>query len=177
MVRNTADAEDLTQEVFLQVFRKMDSFRGQSAFFTWLQRVAINVVLMKLRGNKARVEVPLPQDVEPDEESGQYPQEMSAPDLALASLIDRLNLERAADCLPPGCRRILLLHNVAGYEHHEIAELLGTSMGNSKSQLHRARYRMRMLLRESNPTRVHKLSPRSLFRKTTKVSIGRAAAD
>ena len=142
MSRNTAEAEDLTQEAFLQVFRKIRTFRGESAFSTWLHRVSVNVVLMRLR-RKNLTEIPLENA---SDEEGSNKNEIGAPDPTLGSAIDRINLDRAIDDLPPGYRRAFMLHDVEGYEHQEIAEILGCSVGNSKSQLHKARMRLRDLL-------------------------------
>lgn len=145
MVRNTSDAEDLTQEVFLQVFRKMDTFRGESAFSTWLHRVAVNVVLMNTRKKRRYVEVPLEPERE-DETTNRPSPELEVADRNLAGVTDRIDLRRAIAQLPKGCRTTLLLYELRGYHHREIAKLLGTSSGNSKSQLRRARFRMRRLL-------------------------------
>jgi RNA polymerase sigma-70 factor, ECF subfamily len=147
MVSNTAEAEDLTQEAFLQLFRKIATFRGESAFSTWLHRLAVNVVLMKLR-RKSGTETSLEEFTEPDEESGGPRRDFGAPDLRLSGSIDRLNLQRAVDQLPPGYRGVFVLHDIQGYEHNEIAKIMGCSIGNSKSQLHKARMRLRELLHE-----------------------------
>ncbi|HEY6902955.1 MAG TPA: sigma-70 family RNA polymerase sigma factor [Candidatus Acidoferrales bacterium] len=148
MVGNTAEAEDLTQEAFLQLFRKIATFRGESAFSTWLHRLAVNVVLMKLR-KKSGKETSLEQVTEPDEESGTPRRDFGAVDLRLSGSLDRVNLQRAVDQLPPGYKAAFVLHDVQGYEHNEIAEMLGCSIGNSKSQLHKARMRLRDLLQEA----------------------------
>jgi RNA polymerase sigma-70 factor (ECF subfamily) len=148
MVGNTAEAEDLTQEAFLQLFRKVSTFRGESAFSTWLHRLAVNVVLMKLR-KKSGTESSLEQITEPDEDSGGPRRDFGAPDLRLSGSIDRVNLQRAVDELPPGYKAVFILHDVQGYEHNEIAEIMGCSIGNSKSQLHKARMRLRELLHEA----------------------------
>ena len=142
MVRNTCEAEDLTQEVFLQVFRKIHTFRGQSTFSTWLHRVSVNVVLMRLR-KKNPMEVSLEND---NQEEGSGRKENGARDPVISGTIDRLNLNLAIGELPPGYRETFVLHDVEGYEHHEIAEMLGCTIGNSKSQLHKARLRLRNLL-------------------------------
>lgn len=147
MVGNTAEAEDLTQEVFLQLHRKIATFRGESAFSTWLHRLAINVVLMHLR----RKELPsssLDEMMEPkhDDRPGVT---FGAPDLLLSGSIDRITLERAVAELPPGYRMIFILHDVEGYEHIEIARMLECSVGTSKSQLHKARLKLRDALRSS----------------------------
>jgi RNA polymerase sigma-70 factor (ECF subfamily) len=147
MVGNTAEAEDLTQEAFLQLFRKIATFRGESAFSTWLHRLAVNVVLMKLR-KKSGNELSLDQITEPDEEAGGPRRDFGTLDLRLSGSIDRVNLQRAVDQLPPGYKSVFVLHDVQGYEHNEIAEIMGCSIGNSKSQLHKARMRLRELLHE-----------------------------
>jgi len=148
MVGNMAEAEDLTQEAFLQLFRKISTFRGESAFSTWLHRLAVNVVLMRLR-KKSGTETSLDEVTEPDEESGGPRRDFGAPDLRLSGSIDRVNLQRAVDQLPPGYKAVFVLHDVQGYEHNEIAEIMGCSIGNSKSQLHKARMRLRELLHEA----------------------------
>ncbi len=148
MMGNTAEAEDLAQEAFLQLFRKIHTFRGESAFSTWLHRLTVNVVLMRLR-RKTAVEASLEQMTEPDEETGGPPREIGAEDLGLAGSVDRVNLERAVAQLPPGYKQVFALHDIQGYEHNEIAELMGCSIGNSKSQLHKARTRLRELLQEN----------------------------
>lgn len=148
MVGNTAEAEDLTQEAFLQLFRKIGTFRGESAFSTWLHRLAVNVVLMRLR-KKTGGESSLEEATEPDEESGGPRKDFGAPDLGLSGSIDRVNLERAVDQLPAGYKAVFVLHDVQGYEHNEIADIMGCSIGNSKSQLHKARMRLRELLHEA----------------------------
>jgi RNA polymerase sigma-70 factor (ECF subfamily) len=148
MVGNTAEAEDLAQEAFLQLFRKIGTFRGESAFSTWLHRLAVNVVLMRLR-RKTVVDASLEEVTEPDEESGGPRRDFGGPDLRLSGSIDRVNLQRAIDQLPQGYKTVFVLHDVQGYEHNEIAELMGCSIGNSKSQLHKARMRLRELLHET----------------------------
>lgn len=147
MTSNVAEAEDLTQEAFLQLYRKIATFRGDSAFSTWLHRMTVNVVLMRLR-KKGLPEVSLEETLEPQQEDGPR-KDIGARDDALAGAIDRVNLERAIESLPPGYRIIFLLHDVEGYEHNEIAEMMGCSIGNSKSQLHKARMKLRDLLRLS----------------------------
>ncbi|HEY1272627.1 MAG TPA: sigma-70 family RNA polymerase sigma factor [Terriglobales bacterium] len=146
MTTNTAEAEDLTQEAFLQLFRKIGTFRGESAFSTWLHRMAVNVVLMHLRKKSLPV-VPLEETIETEEETPR--KEPGAPDPLLAGAVDRLRLQKAVDTLPPGYRTIFVLHDVEGYEHNEIAEMVGCSIGNSKSQLHKARMKLRELLKTS----------------------------
>ncbi|MBA3912977.1 MAG: sigma-70 family RNA polymerase sigma factor [Acidobacteriales bacterium] len=146
MTANTAEAEDLTQEAFLQLFRKIATFRGESAFSTWLHRMAVNVVLMRLR-KKGLPIVPLDDTVETEEET--HRKEPGAEDSKLSGSVDRLQLERAITALPPGYRTIFVLHDVEGYEHNEIATMIGCSIGNSKSQLHKARLKLRDLLKTS----------------------------
>jgi len=148
MVGNTAEAEDLTQEAFLQLFRKIGTFRGESAFSTWLHRLAVNVVLMRLR-KKTLAATSLDEATEPDEDAGGPRKDIGGPDLRLSGSVDRVNLERAVEQLPPGYRSIFVLHDVQGYEHNEIAEMMGCSIGNSKSQLHKARMKLRDLLKLS----------------------------
>jgi RNA polymerase sigma-70 factor (ECF subfamily) len=146
MVRDPAEAEDLTQEAFLQVYRKIRTFRGESNFSTWLHRVAVNVVLMKLRRKKP-AEVSLEENSEGDENSTSPRKEFGGADLRLTGSIDRINLQRAIEQLPPGFKSIFILHDIQGYKHEEIGEILGCSSGNSKSQLHKARMRLRALLK------------------------------
>jgi RNA polymerase sigma-70 factor, ECF subfamily len=145
MVKNEAEAEDLTQEAFLRVFRKIHTFQGKSAFSTWLHRVSVNTVLMSLR-KKRLVEIPLDHDGHIEEEPGVRRQIPCRPDLSLIGLFDRENLRRVFRTMPDGYKRMLVLHDVLGYEHNEIALLAKCSVGNSKSQLHKARVRMRALL-------------------------------
>ncbi len=153
MTANAAEAEDLTQEAFMQLFRKIATFRGESAFSTWLHRMAVNVVLMQLR-KKGLAVVPLEDDIETEEETPK--KDFGAQDLALEGSIDRLRLQNAIGRLPPGYRTIFVLHDVEGYEHNEIAELVGCSIGNSKSQLHKARMKLRELLRTSRAEKANK---------------------
>ena len=146
MTGNTAEAEDLTQDAFLQLYRKIATFRGESAFSTWLHRLAVNVVLMHLR-KKSLPEVSLEASLEPQQEDGPK-KDIGARDNVLAGAIDRVNLTRAIASLPRGYRVIFVLHDIEGYEHNEIAEMMGCSIGNSKSQLHKARMKLRDILRE-----------------------------
>jgi len=147
MVGNTAEAEDLTQETFLHLLRKIHTFRGESAFSTWLHRLAVNLVLMRLR-KKAPPIVSIDAAFDPDDEAASPSIDIGAPDLLLEGSIDRINLERCLKRLPAGYRAIFVLHDIQGYEHHEIAKILGRSVGDSKSQLHKARKRLRELLHE-----------------------------
>jgi RNA polymerase sigma-70 factor (ECF subfamily) len=148
MVGNPAEAEDLTQDAFLQLFRKIATFRGESAFSTWLHRLSVNVVLMKLR-KKTLPETSLEESTDPEDEANGPRREIGGPDLLLTGSIDRVHLERAIEQLPPGYRQVFVLHDVQGFEHNEIAGLMDCSIGNSKSQLHKARMRLRELLQET----------------------------
>ena len=153
MTANAAEAEDLTQEAFMQLFRKIATFRGESAFSTWLHRMAVNVVLMQLR-KKGLPVVPLEDDIETEEETPK--KDFGTQDLALEGSIDRLRLQNAIGKLPPGYRTIFVLHDVEGYEHNEIAAIVGCSIGNSKSQLHKARMKLRDLLRMNRAEKAEK---------------------
>ena len=145
MVGSVAEAEDLTQEAFLQLHRKIATFRGDSAFSTWLHRLATNVVLMHLRKKGLQV-ISLDEAMEPAQEE-RAGRSFGGADLTLAGAIDRMALERAVDDLPAGYRLIFVLHDIEGYEHNEIASMLDCSIGNSKSQLHKARLKLRDALR------------------------------
>jgi RNA polymerase sigma-70 factor (ECF subfamily) len=150
MTNNTAEAEDLTQEAFLQVFRKLPTFRGDSALSTWLYRIAVNTVLMQFRKKTPR-QVSLD---EPYEQDGKLlRREYGTRDGRLACAVERIALTEAIKELPEGYRTIFLLHEVDGYEHREIAELLDCSVGNSKSQLHKAKLRIREFLKRTRLVR------------------------
>ncbi|HZE68879.1 MAG TPA: RNA polymerase sigma factor [Pyrinomonadaceae bacterium] len=154
MTGNTAEAEDLTQEVFVQVFRKLGTFRGESTFSTWLHRLTVNQVLMYFRKRRSRREQLT--------EDGEMPELTIKGRNVLTSmpLLDRLALEEAIVQLPPGYRAVFLLHDVEGLEHTEIAHIRGCSVGTSKSQLHKARMKMRCLLRKTtHPGQPAKTSP------------------
>jgi len=144
MIKNPAEAEDLTQQAFLQLFRKIGTFRGESGFSTWLHRVTVNIVLMHLRRKKP-TEL-LAEDLERHTSNGESSSENGSSDTSMFGAIERLNLMRAIRKLPAGYKQIFLMHDVIGYEHSEIAGLLGCSTGCSKSQLHKARQRLRRLL-------------------------------
>ncbi len=148
MTKDVADAEDLTQEAFLQVFRNVNSFRGDSAFSTWLYRIAVNTVLMKLRRRKAPPLLSLDEPVSADSPS--LKRDVGKADPSLSGAVDRIALRRAIEELPEGCRQIFDLHEVQGFQHHEIARQLQCSIGNSKSQLHKAKMKMRDLLFPKN---------------------------
>jgi RNA polymerase sigma-70 factor (ECF subfamily) len=147
MVGNPAEAEDLTQEAFLTVLRKIKTFRGASAFSTWLHRVTVNLVLMRLR-TRAKMQSSLEEAHEPDADRKAAREEWGGLDLRLAGSIDRLNLQRAMDQLTPSHKLVVELHDIQGYKHREIARIMDCSIGNSKAQLHRARRKLRQLLQE-----------------------------
>lgn len=137
MVRDFALAEDLTQEAFLQVHRRIVSFRGDSAFTTWLHRLAVNTVLMHLRKRVLAVEsLDHLMENTPEERPGRS---FGTRDLTQAGVADRLDIERALACMAPGYRSIFLLHDIEGFDHAEIAAMLKCTRGNTKSQLHKAR--------------------------------------
>ncbi len=142
MTGNAAEAEDLTQDVFVQVFRKLGSFRGESAFTTWLHRLAVNQVLMHFRKNLVRKEQLT--------EDGETPVGIMIDQNKFnrSPVLDRLALNEAIVQLPHGYRMVFVLHDVEGLDHNEIASLLGCSIGTSKSQLYRARMRLRLLLKQ-----------------------------
>ncbi|MGH9468755.1 MAG: RNA polymerase sigma factor [Terriglobia bacterium] len=144
MAGDVAEAEDLTQEAFLQLFRKIATFRGESAFSTWLHRLVVNVVLMHLR-KKGIQKVSLDEVDNSQEEP--VKREYGDDDKRLLGSIDRIVLESAIDQLPPGYKAVFTLHDVEGYEHNEIAQIMNCSVGNSKSQLHKARLKLREALR------------------------------
>ena len=147
MVHDPVEAEDLAQEAFMQVFRKLNTFRGESAFSTWLHRVAVNLVLMRLR-KKSPPTVSIDAMADQDNETSSRAIDIGVPDLLLEGSIDRVSLERCIERLPTGYRLIFVLHDIQGYQHGEIAEIVGRSIGGSKSQLHKARMRLRELLHE-----------------------------
>ena len=147
MTANTAEAEDLAQEVFIQLFRKLGSFRGESAFTTWLHRLTVNQVLMHFRKKGVKME----QTTDDGETPVQIVAGTENPDAM--PVVDRIALDIAVSQLPPGYRTVFVLHDVEGHEHEEIARLLGCSVGTSKSQLHKARMKLRTLLRQQNPPR------------------------
>lgn len=150
MLRDQADAEDLTQDVFVQLFRKIGTFRGESAFSTWLHRLAVNMVLMNIRSRNAKRYPIIPLESSNDEDDSLY-EELGREDEGLRSSLDRMTINDALESLPPGYRVVFLLHDVHGYEHQEIAEILSCSVGNCKSQLHKARLKMRRLIENQAP--------------------------
>jgi RNA polymerase sigma-70 factor (ECF subfamily) len=168
IVGDPAEAEDLTQEVFLLLFRKIHTFRGDSAFSTWLHRLTVNLVLMNLRKRPAPV-IPIEATPGSDEGSASQGVEVGGLDLSLEGSLDRINLARCIAQLPAGFRTMFVLHDIQGYEHHEIAKILGRSVGDSKSQLHKARKRLRELLHEiqRDKTREQRLPSRVMERVTS----------
>jgi RNA polymerase sigma-70 factor (ECF subfamily) len=142
MLGNAADAEDMTQEVFIQLYRKVGTFRGESAFTTWLHRLTVNQVLMHLRKRGVRL-------VETTEEGDMKDVVQQGTERPHAMpIIDRIALDQAIAKLPPGYRTVFVMHDIEGYEHDEIAGMLGCSVGTSKSQLHKARMKLRSILRK-----------------------------
>ena len=161
MIGDPVEAEDLTQEAFMQLFRKIHTFRGESAFTSWLHRLTANIVLMRFR-KKRPVITSLDEMTRDKDDSERSPFEIATVDLRLAGVADRLNLQNALEELPGGYKLMFTLHDVQGYEHNEIAAIMGCSVGNSKSQLHKARRRLRELLRRapaSVPRATKSLSP------------------
>lgn len=140
MLGNPTDAEDLLQDIFLTAHRKLDSFRGESALGTWLYRLATNLCLDHLRSRAART----------NQLSDALDDDPAVPDTAGRGLADRtvakMDFERALAQLPDGCRAAFVLHDVEGLEHREVAQALGIAEGTSKSQVHKARLRLRALL-------------------------------
>jgi RNA polymerase sigma-70 factor (ECF subfamily) len=145
MAGGAQDAEDLLQDVFLQAFRKLDSFRGESSLGTWLYRLAVNQCLDFLRGRQARMARST------DSFEDDTVPEPSSPAPVVPAAISRVDLERAVARLPEGCRLAFVLHDVEGFAHHEVAELLGISEGTSKSQVHKARMKLRSMLSGVTP--------------------------
>jgi len=142
MTGNVVEAEDLAQEVFIQLFRKIGSFRGESAFTTWLHRLTVNQVLMHFRKRGVRLE----QTTEEGEVPVQIVKGTENPNAM--PVVDRIALDKAIAQLPPGYKTVFTLHDIEGHEHEEIARMLGCSVGTSKSQLHKARMKLRGLLRQ-----------------------------
>ena len=140
MVRNASDAEDLTQQVFIQLFRKLHQFRGESSFTTWLHRMTVNQVLMHFRRRLVKTEKIT--------EDGSTPVRIvsGTENPSRMALIDRIALNQAISQLPTGYRMVFILHDLEGFDHFEIGKMLGCAVGTSKSQLHKARQRLRQLL-------------------------------
>jgi RNA polymerase sigma-70 factor (ECF subfamily) len=158
MTNNIAEAEDLLQDAFLQVFRKLATFRGDSAFSTWLYRIAMNTVLMHFR-RKSLSRVSLDECHRNHEGDRPVRREYGTRDGRLETSVTRIALVRAISKLPEGYRAIFLLHEVEGYQHREIAELLGCSVGTSKSQLHKAKLRIRDTLAQTPGIQLKAMRP------------------
>src|SRR5215211_1356090 len=146
MLQNAAEAEDLTQDVFIQLYRKIGSFRGDSAFTTWLHRLTVNQVLMHFRKRTVKFEKTTEEGETPIQIVGGTENPRKMP------IVDKIALENAIAQLPTGYKNVFVLHDVEGYEHEEVAKILGCSVGTSKSQLHKARLKLRKLLKKkANP--------------------------
>ena len=142
MMGNPTEAEDMTQDVFVQLFNKIGMFRGESAFTTWLHRMTVNQVLMHFRKKSTRSELLTDEGETPIQIVQGTANPNSMP------VVDRISLERALKQLPVGYRTVFVLHDIEGYEHYEIAGMLGIAEGTSKSQLHKARLKLRQLIRQ-----------------------------
>jgi RNA polymerase sigma-70 factor (ECF subfamily) len=138
MAGGPAEADDLLQDIFLLVYRKLGSFRGESSLGTWLYRLAMNHCLDVLRSRQAR----MGQQTDSLDEEGAVEVAAARP----LGAVSRIDLERAIETLPPACRAAFLLHDVEGFGHGEVATILGVSEGTSKSQVHKARLRIRQYL-------------------------------
>lgn len=147
MTGNAADAEDLTQEIFIHLLSKIGSFRGECQFTTWLHRLAVNQVLMYFRRVKRRKEQ-MAEDVEAEISISQRRKHS-----ARSQVVERIALDAALAQVAPARRRVFVLHDVEGYSHGEIATMLGLNIGTSKSQLHKARRKLRCLLNSDGPKR------------------------
>ena len=148
MLQNATEAEDLTQDVFIQLHRKIGSFRGDSAFTTWLHRMTVNQVLMHFRKRNVKFEKTTEEGETPVQIVSGTANPMKMP------VVDKIAIEHAIEQLPPGYRNVFVLHDVEGYEHEEVARILGCSVGTSKSQLHKARLKLRKLLQKKAPPRL-----------------------
>jgi len=148
MLQNATEAEDLTQDVFIQLHRKIGSFRGDSAFTTWLHRLTVNQVLMHFRKRNVKFEKTT--------EEGETPVQIvpGTENQSKMPVVDKIAIEHAIEQLPNGYRNVFVLHDVEGYEHEEVARILGCSVGTSKSQLHKARLKLRKLLQRKAPPRL-----------------------
>jgi RNA polymerase sigma-70 factor, ECF subfamily len=140
MTQNIPEAEDLTQDVFVQLFRTIGSFRGESTFTTWLHRLTVNCVLMQFRKRKVRQKLV--------RENGNWPAYTIAniADQGQVRIVDRILLSEVVAKLPKGYREAIILHDIEGLDHDEIAERRGRSVGTSKSQLHKGRAMLRQLI-------------------------------
>ncbi|MCA1623867.1 MAG: RNA polymerase sigma factor [Acidobacteria bacterium] len=148
MLQNATEAEDLTQDVFIQLYRKIGSFRGDSAFTTWLHRLTVNQVLMHFRKRNVKFEKTTEEGETPVQIVGGTENPRKMP------VVDKIAIENAIEQLPTGYRNVFVLHDVEGYEHEEVARILGCSVGTSKSQLHKARLKLRKLLQKKAPPRL-----------------------
>lgn len=157
MLGNVPDVEDVTQEVFIQLYRKIGTFKGAATLSTWLYRLTVNTVLMHLRTNRRKQREQLADDEEMEQATVAFRPR------ADGSIINRIDLERAIRRLPPGYRAVFLLHDVEGYEHEEIAHILGIAVGTTKSQLHKARLRLRKLLGGTYPFTRRLAKPACLY--------------
>jgi RNA polymerase sigma-70 factor (ECF subfamily) len=146
MTGNAADAEDLTQESFVSVWRRVGGFRGEALFTTWLYRLVVNQVKMHFRYRRSRPEMQTSNEEIPERRLTVA----RRTDPARQS-IERLAIEKAVRMLPPGYRAAFILHDIEGYKHDEAARLAGHTVGTSKSQLHKARASLRMLLGGTAP--------------------------
>ncbi|MBV9956864.1 MAG: RNA polymerase sigma factor [Acidobacteria bacterium] len=142
MTRDKVEAEDLTQDIFILLFRKIGTFRGESRFITWLHRLTVNHVLMHYRRATIRREKTAEEDFE-----AEFLRASKSNHAFSAQVVERIAIDAALAQLPPGCRMIFILFDVEGYKHEEIARMLGCSTGNSKSQLHKARLKLRQMLK------------------------------
>ncbi len=141
MSANVSDAEDLTQDTFLQVHRKLNTFRGEAAFATWLHRLALNIILKHLQKKRGN-EVPLQTLTSENGVDGRTWEPVTQ-DWVLTESLNRIALENALASLAPGYETIFILHDIEGYEHNEIAEMLSCTTGSSKAQLFKARIKLR----------------------------------
>lgn len=147
MTRDRSISEDLTQEAFMRAFRRIKDFRSESMFGTWLHRIAITTTLMYFRRQKITLPAGQSFDASRENDDRQSPHErIGRRDAELSGTVDRVTLLRAMDQLASGYRMVFVLHDIEGYEHTEIAEMLGCTAGNSKSQLHKARLALRKTL-------------------------------
>jgi RNA polymerase sigma-70 factor (ECF subfamily) len=146
MVKDPFVADDLLQECFLCAFRRISTFRGDSLFSTWLHRIAVNAVLMHFRRSKTTPTENLEPTIPRDDGDLLGGERLRIQDRRLQHAIERIELEHAISSLPPGYRIMFILHDIEGFEHSEIAAILGCTPGNTKSQLFKARRRLRELL-------------------------------
>ncbi len=146
MMENSTEAEDITQDVFIQLYRKIGTYRGESAFGTWLHRMSVNQVLMHYRKRNIKFEKTTEEGDTPEQIANgtAHPEKMR--------ILDKIALDEAVLQLPTGYKNVFVLHDIEGFEHEEVARILGCSVGTSKSQLHKARLKLRKLLKtQANP--------------------------